>query len=121
MLRVLSFVALLLNGCGRGDESVVIEGRKYGLLPKTKAVPVDLNNVEMVGYCSTEEKLEIANCLGRIPLAGLLVSRITVVWPAERVAAEVVLGRTGNRRTTLFLVKNRDGSWEVRGSASVVH
>src|ERR1043165_4980774 len=89
--------ALLSQGCFRDAETLGLWGEVYTLKPIRGSVPIDLKNTEIVGYCSTEEKVEISRCLGRIPVTNLFVSQISILWPEERLAAEVIVPPRGGR------------------------
>jgi len=123
MLKLLTSAGLLvlLQGCFQHEETVALWQQVYTLKPQTESIPVDLTNAKIVGYCSVEERMNIAHCLGRIPVTNLPVSQITIVWPNQRLAAEVTVSNGIDRPNLIYLTKNRDQIWEIRGTAKIVN
>ena len=107
-------LSLGLVACDRPmppGERVSIRGVSYELSSAASATPADLTGAELVG-CSDQERLRIAQCLGRIPAKNLRFSRVEVAWGEEPIAARV----EGAPDCTIFLVKEPTGAWRVKGS-----
>lgn len=87
-------------------QSIKVGDLRYPLRPVDKSVPIDLTNVELVGW-SERNRDEMAHALGRIAATNLHIKRVDFAWDmAARVSIK------GERFDWfLYLSKEPNGMW----------
>jgi hypothetical protein len=113
-----ALLALLVGGCDNNTDAldrVSLGDKVYELRPLGEARPVDLTHTQLIG-CDEKDKVELARCLGRIPLTNLDVKSIRVAWPQKPITAWVEVGY----RDVLILIRETNGTWRVKDTLLMV-